>query len=239
MGVSAPPKWPLFAQKRPKNANFGPKPVFFGLGWPVQGPPPYFAGAQLKKTCVPAYGSRKIGASGPPPPKKWPFFAHKWPKNANFGPKKVLCGLGSSILDPSPYFAGAQPKKTCVAPHGTRKIGVSRQTPQKRAIFCPKWPKNANFGPKTVFFGLRWSVQGPPTLFCRCLTQKSMCCRVWERENGCFRAAHPKNGLFCPKWPKNANFGPKTVFFWARVVTSKPPPPPPPPPPILQVLDLK
>ena len=41
-----------------------------------------------------------------------------------------------------------------------------------------------------------------------------------------------KNGLFCGKLPENANFGPKTVFFWARVVTSKPLPP------ILQVVNL-
>ena len=29
-----------------------------------------------------------MGDSGPPPHKKWPFFAQKWPKNANFGGKK-------------------------------------------------------------------------------------------------------------------------------------------------------
>ena len=52
---------PFFGQKRPKNANFGQKPVFLGLGWPVQGPPPYFAVAGLKEACVAGYENRKIG----------------------------------------------------------------------------------------------------------------------------------------------------------------------------------
>ena len=28
--------------------------------------------------------------SGPAPPQKWPFFAQKWLKNANFGPKNSV-----------------------------------------------------------------------------------------------------------------------------------------------------
>ena len=43
---------------------------------------------------------------------------------------------------------------------------------QKWSIFAKKWPKNAIFGPKTVFLGPRWSIQHPPTLFCRCPTKK-------------------------------------------------------------------
>ena len=41
MGVSGPPskKRPNFAQIWLKSANFGPKAVFFGLGWSVQDPP--------------------------------------------------------------------------------------------------------------------------------------------------------------------------------------------------------
>ena len=35
-----------------------------------------------------------MGVSAPPPPPKWPFFAQKWPKNANFGYKQYF--LGSS-----------------------------------------------------------------------------------------------------------------------------------------------
>ena len=81
MGESGPPpqNGHFLPKKRPNNANFGPKTVFFGLGWPFQGPPPYFAGARLKKTCVVGYGSRKMGDSAPPPP----------PKKAIFCPKKA------------------------------------------------------------------------------------------------------------------------------------------------------
>ena len=80
MGDSAPPppqKRPFFAQKRPKNANFGPKPVFFGLGWPFQAPHPILQVLDSKKSCVAAYGSRKMGESGPPPPKNGQFLPKK------------------------------------------------------------------------------------------------------------------------------------------------------------------
>ena len=55
---------------------------------------------------------------------------------------------------------------------------------QKWSFFAQKWPKNAIFGPGSVFLGLAWSIQHPPTLFCRCLTKKNMCCRVRNLENG-------------------------------------------------------
>ena len=90
-------------------------------------------------------------------------------------------------------------------------MGVSRHPPPpKWPFFAQKWPNNANFGQeKFVFFWLGWSFLGPPTLFCRCLTQKDMCSKVWQPENGCFRATPPQKKwpFSAEKWPKNANFG--------------------------------
>ena len=56
--------------------------------------------------------------------------------------------------------------------------------PPKWPFFAQEKPKNANFWPKTVFFGRGWPFQGPPSLLCRCLTQKKICCRVKDPENG-------------------------------------------------------
>ena len=63
-------------------------------------------------------------------------------------------------------------------------MGDSGPSPLKNGhFFVQKWPKNAIFVPKKVFFGLGWSVQLTPTLFPRCSTQKNMCCRVRDPEN--------------------------------------------------------
>ena len=163
----------------------GQKQCFLGSGGQFKAPAPYFAGSRLKKTYVAGYGSRKMGDSAPPPPQNGHFLPKKRPKNANFGPKTILFGLGCPFQGPPPYFADARLKKTCVAGYGSRKMGDSGLPPpqKKWPFFAQEKPKNANFGPKTVFFGLGWPVQGPPSLFRRCSTQKKMCCRVRDPEN--------------------------------------------------------
>ena len=162
------------------------------MGGQFDAPPPYFAGARLKKTCVLGLGSRKMGDSGRhPPKKKWPFCAKKKGlKMPILGQKQCFLGSGGQFDARPPYFARARLKKTCVAGLGSRKMGDA--TPllgkwpfvaQKWSFFAQKWPKNAIFGPKTVFLGLGWSIQHPPTLFCRCWTKQNMCCRVKNLEN--------------------------------------------------------
>ena len=47
--------------------------------------------------------------------KKTPFFALKWPKNANFGPNQCFLGLGGYLVPLLPYFEGAGLKKKGVA----------------------------------------------------------------------------------------------------------------------------
>ena len=159
-GRSPPPKNGHFLPKNGLKMPFlGQKQCFLASGGQFDAPAPYFTGARLKKTCVAGLGTRKMGESAPPP-KKWPF----WPKNGLkipiLGQKQCFLASGGQVDAPPPYFAGARLKKTCVLGFGSRKMGDSGPPPPKKKWpFLPKKrPKNANFGPKTVFFGLGWSV---------------------------------------------------------------------------------
>ena len=155
-------KMAIFAQKWPRNANFGPKTVFSGLGWPVLGPShAIFQVPDSNKHVLQGMKAGKSVLHGRPT-QKMAIFAQKWPTNANFGAKTVFFGLGWAVLGPpTPYFVGARPKKNVLQGMG-RELGVSpRPPPPEIAFFAQKWPflaqnwpKNANFGPKTVFFGL-------------------------------------------------------------------------------------
>ena len=63
-------KMAIFCPKKGlKMPILGRKQCFFGLGWPVEGLQPYFAGAQLQKMCVAGFQRRKTGDSAPPPNK--------------------------------------------------------------------------------------------------------------------------------------------------------------------------
>ena len=66
---------------------------------------------------------------------------------------------------------------------GPKKLFIQGRPSQKWPFFAEKWLKNANFGPKTVFFGLGWSVGRPPDLFRRCSTQQNMYCRAGDVNN--------------------------------------------------------
>ena len=99
-------------------------------------------------------------------------------------PFQCFLGTGWPFQGPPlPISQVLDSKKTCVAGLGTQRIGDSAPPPKKWPFFVQKWPKNAIFVPKTVFFGLGWSVQLPPTLFRRYPSQKNMCCRVRDPEN--------------------------------------------------------
>ena len=100
MGIFCPKK----GLKMPK---LGLQHCFWGLGGLFEPPPPYFAGARIKKTSFAWYVSRKIGFFRAAPPKRWPFFGQKWPKIANLGKKAVFLDTGAQFKTPLPYFLGA------------------------------------------------------------------------------------------------------------------------------------
>ena len=100
--------------------------------------------------------------------------------------------------------------------HGieARKWVFQGRPTQKMGFFAQKWPKNAYIRPNTLSFGLGRTIQGPPTLCCRCLTQKNIGCMLWKPGNRGFWAATPKRWpFFGQKRPKIANFGQKSIIF--------------------------
>ena len=150
-------------------------------------------------------------------PKKWPFFAQKWPKIANLGQKGSVFRPGCSVLDPPTLFVWCltQKKILCcmVLKPGN---GCFKASPTKKWAFsAQKWPKNANIEPKTLFFGLGRSVEGTPTLFCRCLIKRKTSV-AWDGTQKIDVSGPPqrKNGHFLAKNGVNfANFGQKYSVF--------------------------
>ena len=137
---------------------------------------------------------------GATPPKKMAIFGQKWPKIANFGHKNSVFGHRCSVQDPPTLFFGCLTQKNICCMILKPENRCFRAAPLKKWAFTSqKWPKNANNGPKTPFLGLGRSVQGPPTLFCRCLIQRKIGCMVWKPVNKCFGAAQPKREPFFGK----------------------------------------
>ena len=183
-GPPPPKNGQFLPKKRPKNANFGTKTVFFGLGWSVQGPRTLFRRFSTQKNiCCRVREPENGFRAAPPPPPNGHFLPKKRPKNANFGPKTILFGLGCPFQGPPPYFADARLKKTCVAGYGSRKMGDSAPPPQNGHFLPKKSLKMPILGQKQCFLGTGWPFQGPPSLFRTCSTQKNMCCRVRDPEN--------------------------------------------------------
>ena len=98
MGLSRP--------RHPKNGHFLPKnglkmPIlgqkhYFYWGWVVTSRSlhPIFQVPDTKKNMCCRVWTPENGCLRAAPPKKWPFLAQNWPKNANFEPKTVFFGLG-------------------------------------------------------------------------------------------------------------------------------------------------
>ena len=224
MGVSGPPH-PKNGQFLPKNGLKMPKlgqkmvilvlkTLFHGLERSVQGPPTLFCRWLTQKNinCMGWKPENKFFRAAPP--KKWPLFGQKWPTIANFWQKCSVFGLGCSVQGPPTPFLSCWTPKNMYCMALKLEYGCFGAAPAKKwPFFAQKWPKNAKIGPKTLFFGLGRSVQGPPTLFCRCLIPKKILCTIWRLKNRCFRAAPPKKWpFFSQKWPKIPNFGKKAVF---------------------------
>ena len=170
-----PKKRPFWPKNGLKIPILGQKQCFLASGGQVDAPPPYFAGARLKKTCVLGLGSRKMGDSGRPPPKKNGHFCQKKGlKMPILGQKQCFLGSGGQFDAPPPCFARARLKKTCVAGLRSRKMGDAAPPPLwKMAIFCPKnghfLPKNGLkmpfLGQKQCFWGSGGQFNTPPPYF--------------------------------------------------------------------------
>ena len=120
----------FLAKKSLKMPIFGQKQCFLGLGGQFKAPPPYFAGARLKKRCVAGLGTQKIGDSGPPPPlKNGHLLSKNGLKMPFLGQKQCFLGSGGQSDASPPHFTGARLKKACVARLGTRKMGESGPPP--------------------------------------------------------------------------------------------------------------
>ena len=142
MGVSGPPQpknGHFLPQKRPKNAKIGPTTLFFGLGRSVRAPPPpYFAGARIKKTSFAWYVSRKIGFLGPPHPKDGHFLAKNGLKLPIWAKKQCFWTRVLSSRPPYPIFWVLDTKKHMLHSIEARKWEYQGHPTQKMGIFCSK-----------------------------------------------------------------------------------------------------
>ena len=213
---AAPPKiWPFFGQKWPKIANFGKKAVFLDTGAQFKTPLPYIFGCLTRKHICCMVSKPENGRFRAAPTKKWAFSARKRPKNANIGPKTLFFGLGRSVQGPPTLLCRCLTRKNVDCMVWSPETGVSGWPIPKDGHF---WAKNdlklPILGKKRSIFGPGCAVQGPPTPFLRCLTQKNMCCVVLRPENRCLRVAQPKKwAFFAQKRPKNAKIWPKHCFL--------------------------
>ena len=207
---------PIFAQKQ----------CFLGSGGQFNAPPPYFAGAQLNKTCVAGLESRKIGDSGPPPVKGGHFLPKNGLKMPFVGQKQCFLGSGGQFHTPPPYFSGARLGVTCVAGVGCLKIGDSGPPPLKNGLFAQKWLKNAIFGPKTgFFFGLGGQFYAPPPYFAGAGLKETCVAGLGGSKKGDSGPAPLKDGLLLPKNGLKLPFlGHKQCFLGSSGQFNIPPP---------------
>ena len=112
-GLPPPPQknGHFLPKKSLKMPILGQKQCFLGLGGQFKAPPPYFAGAGLKKRCVAGLGTQKIGDSGPPPLKNGHFLSKNGLKMPFLCQKQCFLGSGGQFNSLPPYFAGSRLKK--------------------------------------------------------------------------------------------------------------------------------
>ena len=164
-GAPQPKKLPFFAQKWPTIANFRQKGSVFGLGCSVQGPPTLFFWCWTQKNMCCMVLKPGIGCFKACRPKKWAFFAQKWPKMPILGLKTCFFGLGRSVEGTPTLFCRCLITKISCMEWKPKNRCFSAAPPKKWPFLGQKWPKSANFGQKSSVLGLGCSVQDPRTLF--------------------------------------------------------------------------
>ena len=96
--------WALVVSSRPLNHILQ---VPDSMEHVLRGMVSWVAGACFKQTSIPWYGSRKIGVSGPPHPKKWQFLAKNGLKLPILGTKTVSLDTGAQFKTLLPFFLDA------------------------------------------------------------------------------------------------------------------------------------
>ena len=144
----------------PKLANFRPKTVFCGLGWPVQGPLTLFRRCWTQKKHVLQHmAAGKWVSQGRPPPQNGHFLPQrKGLKMPIFGHKQFLLGLGGHFKALHPLSQVLDSKQHVLQGMGAGKW-VIHPPPQKNGHFLPKK------GVKLPIFGLGGHFKSPPTYF--------------------------------------------------------------------------
>ena len=136
----------FFAPKWPKKPFCCPKQCFWGLSGQLQGPPPYFEGAGVTETCFARFWSKLLSVSEPPSPKKTPFFAQKWPKNAIFWLQTVFLGPEWAVVGPPTLLSGCSTQRNVfckVLEQVIQFFGAA--ITKKNRFFCPKMAKKRHF----------------------------------------------------------------------------------------------
>ena len=217
-----PPKNGQFLpKKRPKNSNFGTKTEFFGLGWSVQGPRTLFRRFSTQKNICCRVREPENGFS-PPPPQMAIFCPKKGLKMPILDQKLYFLGLGVHFKDPHPILQMPDSKKHVLQGMGAGKW-VIQPPPQKNGHFLPKKSlKMPILGQKQCFLGTGWPFQGPPSLFCRCSTQKKCVAALGTQKIGDSAPPPLQNGHFLSKNGLKMPFLCQNSVFWARVVSSTP-----------------
>ena len=134
---------PKNGQKMP---SFGFKQCFWGLSGQLQGPPPYFEGAGVTKTRFARFWSKLLSVLEPPSPKKTPFFAQKWPKNAIFWLQTVFLGPEWAVVGPPTLLSGCWTQRNVfckVLEQVIQFFGAA--ITKKNRFFCPKMAKKRHF----------------------------------------------------------------------------------------------
>ena len=97
---------------------------------------------------------------------KKPLFAKIGQKMPIFSSNQCFLGPDGQFVPPPPYFGTAGLKKRmCYMPWIPFNKCFSAATSKKKLFFAQKWPKNANFYPKSVCSGSDWSACALPPCF--------------------------------------------------------------------------
>ena len=124
--------WPKNGHKKP---FFGAKQCVWGLSGQLQGTPPYFEGAGLKKSVLQVLKARyRLFWSRHH--QKTAFFAPKWPRNAILLPETVFFGPELAVVGPPTLFSGCWSQQNVFCQVLVQVIDCFGAAITKKTAFC-------------------------------------------------------------------------------------------------------